>query len=444
MTYRPLIGIVAYTLGGDRVRRWPDGGFGVPAPYVEALRRAGARTVLLAPGEPGTAEELLEPFDGLLLAGGGDVDPTRYGGEPGDHLYGVDPARDELEIALLRAADATAMPTLCICRGMQVMNVAFGGTLHAHLPAMPDLIPHGVPLEDTQAKHDVEPAAGTRLSATTKAGILSCSSHHHQGVDQVGDGLTVSGRSPDGLVEAIERGLLDMNAPDAGWMVGVQWHPEETAASDPAQQSLFDALVLLAGWRGRRAKPGETEGRSRDYRVAEPDPSWAADFAREAAAIRGAIAADLLVGIEHIGSTSVPGLPAKPIIDILLALGSLVPREAYLRPLRDVGYVHQLDPWNDDHEYASREEAGVDGFHVHICLAGGTFETRHLAFRDWLRTHPDDAETYAGLKRDLAEAHPRDIVSYVEGKSGFIASIEALALEGDQEERTSVSGPLSG
>jgi len=431
VTYTPLIGIVTYTLDGTRVRRWPDGGFGVPAPYVEAMHRAGGRTVLLPPGQPGTAEGLLEPLDGLLLAGGGDVGPVRYGGRAGDHLYGIDPARDELEIALLRAADAIAMPTLCICRGMQVMNVAFGGTLHAHLPDLPGLIAHGVPVDETEVLHDVEPVPETRLSATTKSRTLTCSSHHHQGIDRVGDGLTVTGQSPDGLVEAIERGLLDMNAPDAGWMLGVQWHPEETAATDPAQQSLFDALALLAGWRGRRAKPGETEGRSRPYRIAEPDPGWAIAYEHEAARIAAAFPADAAVRHEHIGSTSVPGLPAKPIIDVSLALASLIPRDTYAEPLRSLGYDHQLDPWNDDHEYFSRENDNREGFHIHVCLADGAFETRHLAFLDWLRTHPDDAAAYARLKRDLAEAHPRDIVSYVEGKTDFIAAIEARALAGE-------------
>jgi len=84
--YVPLIGIVSYTLDGDRVRRWPEGGFGVPAPYVDAIHRAGGRTVLVPPGQPATAEEVLEPLDGLLLAGGGDVDPSRYGGAATDHL----------------------------------------------------------------------------------------------------------------------------------------------------------------------------------------------------------------------------------------------------------------------------------------------------------------------------------------------------------------------
>jgi putative glutamine amidotransferase len=428
MTYRPLIGVVTYSLDDTRVQRWPEGGYGVPAPYVDALRRAGARPLLVAPGETGAAEELLEPFDGLMLVGGGDLDPARYGAEPDTaHNYDIDPARDELEIALLTAADAMALPTLCICRGMQVMNVAFGGSLHQHLPDLPGLIPHGVPLDGTQAMHDVEPVPGTRLSATTKAGVLRCSSHHHQGVDRVGEGLTVSGRSPDGLVEAVERGLFDMNAPDAGWMVGVQWHPEETAPVDPVQQALFDGLVLLAGWRGRRAKPGQTDGRSRAYRIADPDPAWPKVYATEAARIAAALPDDLVVRIEHIGSTSVPGLAAKPVIDISLALASLMPRDPYLSALTSIGYVHQVDPWNDDHEYFSREVDGADLFHIHVCLADGPFERTHIAFRDWLRSHPEDAAAYLRLKRELAAAHPRDIVSYVEGKSAFIAAIEAHA-----------------
>ena len=109
------------------------------------------------PGEEGTPEEILDDFDGLLLVGGGDIDPARYGGGSNEHLYGIEPDRDEFEIRLLRAADRISIPTLCICRGMQVMNVAFGGTLHQHLPDVPGLIQHGVPVEGTQTIHDVTP-----------------------------------------------------------------------------------------------------------------------------------------------------------------------------------------------------------------------------------------------------------------------------------------------
>jgi putative glutamine amidotransferase len=206
------------------------------------LRRAGARTAIVAPGETGDPAELLEPFDGLVLVGGGDVDPMRYGAERGAHNYGVDPERDAFEIALVHAADRAAMPTLCICRGAQVLNVAFGGTLHQHLPDIDGLLEHGVPLEGTSSMHDVEAAQETKLGGATTTPTLRCSSHHHQGIATVGTGLTVAGRSSDGLVEAIERDMTE-----AGWVVGVQWHPEETAATDPSQQALFDTLVRLAG-----------------------------------------------------------------------------------------------------------------------------------------------------------------------------------------------------
>jgi gamma-glutamyl-gamma-aminobutyrate hydrolase PuuD len=190
----------------------------------------------VSPGEPAGAEELLGPFDALVLVGGGDVEPRHYGQTPGDHVYGLEPDRDELEIALLHAADRTGVPALCICRGMQVMNVAFGGTLLQHLPALEGLLEHGVPVDDTVSTHDVRVAPGSRLASSTGAEVLSCSSHHHQAVDRVGDGLTATGWSPDGLVEAIER-------EGEGWILGVQWHPEDTAAEDGSQQALFDALV---------------------------------------------------------------------------------------------------------------------------------------------------------------------------------------------------------
>ena len=251
-SYRSLIAVVAYHLDGTRVARWPEGGYGVPSLYLDALRRAGARTVILAPGEAGEPEEILDPFDALLLVGGGDIDPARYGGTPNEHVYGVEPDRDEAEIALLHAADRIAMPTLCICRGVQIMNVAFGGTLHGHLPDMPGMQVHGVPLDQSQTIHEVEPEPGSRLAAVTESASLACLSHHHQGIDRLGDGLAVTGRTEDGLIEAIERIVPDPEDPTATWMLGVQWHPEETAERDTAQQSLFEALTTLG--RDRRSR----------------------------------------------------------------------------------------------------------------------------------------------------------------------------------------------
>jgi putative glutamine amidotransferase len=426
MTYRPLVAVVAYHLGDDRVARWPHGGYGVPGPYIECLRRAGARTAIVSPGEDGAPEELLEPFDGLLLVGGGDIDPARYGGDPRDgHLYGVEPDRDELEIRLLQAADRLRLPTLCICRGMQVMNVAFGGTLHPHLPDLPGMVQHGVPVLDTQTLHDIRVEHASRLFATTKDSTLAASSHHHQGVDRVGGGLLVSGRTSDGLVEAIERDH-DLDADWDRWMVGVQWHPEDTANDDPAQQALFDGLSLLARVRGSKAEHHGV-GRTRAYSILEPDPAWPERFEQEAARLRIALGAQV-VRMEHIGSTSVRELPAKPIIDMSVGLASMEPRGAYVPALHGLGYRTVLDPSEPDHEFASLDLDGERRFHVHLCLAGSRFERRHLAFRDWLRTHPEDAAAYGELKRELAATHPNDVHTYTEAKTGFIRSIEAQAL----------------
>lgn len=235
----PWIGVVAYHLLSGRVSRWLVGGYGVPESYVDAVRRAGGRPLVLLPGETASREELLAKVDALVLIGGGDVEPVRYGGDGGASIYGIEPDRDALELDLLRGADVSSVPTLAICRGMQVMNVAFGGTLIPHLPDRPGLLEHGTPSGQDHRRHEVRAAPGSLLASATAAEVLDCSTHHHQGVDVLGAGLVATGWSRDGLVEAIER--------DRAWMLGVQWHPEDTADADPAQQRLFDALVERAG-----------------------------------------------------------------------------------------------------------------------------------------------------------------------------------------------------
>ena len=431
--YRPLVAVVGYHLAPGRVTRWPAGGYGVPAPYIDALRRAGARTLVVSPGETNDPAEILEPFDGLVLVGGGDVDPMRYGAEPDvEHNYAIEPDRDELEISLLLGADRMRMPTLAICRGMQIMNVAFGGTLHQHLPDLPGMLEHGVPVDDTVSTHEVMPAPRSRLSATTKSGALTCSSHHHQGLDRLGDRIVSTGNSPDGLVESIELGVNDPDDVDATWMIGVQWHPEDTAANDAAQQSLFDAFVTVAKWRGSRARPGEAHGRSREYGLSDYDADWPASFEEEASAIRGALG-DLAKRIEHVGSTSVPGLAAKPVIDIQVSVESLTPRAPIVAALSAMGFEHSIDPIEPQHEFFSRgyHDDGPRMVNIHVCEVGSNWERRHLAFRDELRRDPDTAAAYAALKRRLASEHPNDIMAYVDSKTAFIRSIEARALTDD-------------
>lgn len=237
----PLVAVAAYHLAAGRVADWARGGYAVPEGYVAALRRAGARPLLLPPAPDVAAEDLLAPFDGLLLAGGGDVEPLRYGATRAHPaVYGVDRVRDEAELALVRAALAAQVPLLAVCRGMQVLNVALGGTLHQHLPDLQGMDLHGHPTRQSSVLHDVKVEPGTRLARACGEEVPRCTSHHHQGVDRLGEGLVAVGWSSDGLVEAVE-------VPGRAWAVGVQWHPEITAAEDPVQQALFDEFARLVG-----------------------------------------------------------------------------------------------------------------------------------------------------------------------------------------------------
>jgi len=209
----------------------------------------------------------------------------------------------------------------------------------------------------------------------------------------------------------------------------VQWHPEDSASDDRAQQALFDGLASLSHWRGTRAKPGETQGRGREYGVVEYDSAWPGMFEAEAAAIRDALG-DLAVRVEHVGSTSVPGLVAKPVIDIQVSVTSITPRAPLVDPLVAIGYRHAIDPIETEHEFLSigYDPDAARKVHIHLCEAGSGWEARHIAFRDYLRSHDDAVAEYAALKRRLAAEHPRDIQTYVDGKTAFIRSIETHAL----------------
>lgn len=230
---RPVIAAPAHPLSQRRLE-----------PYLHAVRRAGGVEAVMMREPYGETDlrQLVHRYDGLMLLGGDDMDPAMYGEEASEHVYGANPERDQFEVSLLKAAIAERVPVLAICRGHQVLNVTFGGSLHQHITDRDDLIGHGIPAKDDGAQlHDVAVEGGTRLADALGVSCATCSSHHHQAVDRVGDGLRVVARAEDGIVEGLE-----LDDPGAPWVVGVQWHPEETAATDPVQQHLFDRFVREA------------------------------------------------------------------------------------------------------------------------------------------------------------------------------------------------------
>lgn len=234
---RPLVALPGYPLRAGRIDGWRDKGIAIPEPYVAALDRSGLQEAILSPFDlmDEEATDLLAPFAGLLLAGGGDVLPSNYGHVRDERTFATIPVRDKFELALCGAAIRLGLPLLAICRGAQVLNVQRGGTLFQHISN--EMSGHGKPgVEGGQDIHAIELDAGSRVAEAMGATRASCSCHHHQAIDSLGDGLTITARSPDGVVEAVE-------LTGDSWVVGVQWHPEDTADRDPAQQSLFDAFA---------------------------------------------------------------------------------------------------------------------------------------------------------------------------------------------------------
>jgi putative glutamine amidotransferase len=200
--------------------------------------RAGGQPVIV--NDARDPKELLARVDALVLTGGPDVDPARYGEAPHPSVYGVDAADDDFECALAEAATIRSVPTLAICRGIQILNVARGGTLHQHIADDPGVPAHGQPgVAGGAREHEVTLDAGSLVADVMDTTKIVASCHHHQAIDQLGDGLRVVGRATDGIVEALEL--------DGAFLLAVQWHPEDTADTDPAQQRLFDALVNRAG-----------------------------------------------------------------------------------------------------------------------------------------------------------------------------------------------------
>ena len=220
---RPVVGITTYQETA-RWGVWDCPAVLVPADYVRQVGDAGGIPVLLPPRPEDV--EVLDRLDALVLAGGADVDPASYGAEPGPHTIGTVPERDAFEIALALRALERDMPLLGICRGMQVMNVARGGTLIQHLPDDKGHHDHRRVLGSFEdADHDVRLAPDSLAMRITGERLHPTKSHHHQGVDDVGEGLEVTGwATVDDLPEAIED-------PSRRFALGVQWHPEVDLAS---------------------------------------------------------------------------------------------------------------------------------------------------------------------------------------------------------------------
>ncbi|HEX9822824.1 MAG TPA: gamma-glutamyl-gamma-aminobutyrate hydrolase family protein [Actinomycetota bacterium] len=236
----PVIAVAGLRLGPGGVSGWSGGAAAVPERYLLALHRAGADESVLFPRalDEGGAARLLSRAHGLLLLGGGDIGPAEYGGSPRDEIYEVDPVRDAFEIALVREALDRGTPVLAVCRGMQLVNVALGGTLDPHLPDHDGLEAHREPGSRAHVMHPVRLQPGSRVAEAMGTAMPDCSSSHHQAVEKLGEGVVATGWASDGVVEALEH--------EDGWVVGVQWHPEATAARDPVQQALFAALVERA------------------------------------------------------------------------------------------------------------------------------------------------------------------------------------------------------
>jgi putative glutamine amidotransferase len=205
--------------------------------YTEALRRAGAVPVVIPP-QPENAAEIIEGLDGLLLAGGDDCDPSAYGEEPHPSVEPMDPRRQSNELALARAARERDIPTLGICLGVQVMNVAAGGTLIQDIASEVETeIDHASEPSDRH-RHEVLVEKGTRLATILGNQKLNVNSSHHQAIRDVGEGLRVTAHAPDGVIEGLED-------PSHPFYVGVQWHPEDMSTERSAA-ALFGAFVDAA------------------------------------------------------------------------------------------------------------------------------------------------------------------------------------------------------
>lgn len=230
----PLIGVTTYL---ERAQQgvWDVRAAFLPEQYLRSVTASGGIALLLAPQAAEVADAAIAGMDGLILTGGADVQPELYDEARHPQTDAARADRDAWEMALFRAAERRRMPVLAICRGLQLVNVARGGSLHQHLPEWLGTERYRVG-GGVFAENPVEVDSDSALAGVLGAGEFRVHSYHHQGIDRVGEGLTVAARSDDGLVQAFE------DTRD-GYLVGVQWHPEENAEN----RRLFEDLVAQAG-----------------------------------------------------------------------------------------------------------------------------------------------------------------------------------------------------
>jgi len=231
----PVIGICA-AVERARWSHWDDEALLVPRAYVTAVQVAGGLVAIVPPDDEVAEhpDELLDKLDGLILIGGADIDPATYGAVPDPHTGATDPGRDRFELALAYGAMERGLPLLGICRGGQMVNVACGGTLIQHLPdAVGDN--HHLETPGSFSEHEVELEPGSLAARSAGADRITVRSHHHQAVDELGEGLKATGHAlPDAIVEAVEH-------PGHDFTLGVLWHPEADERS-----KIVAALVRAA------------------------------------------------------------------------------------------------------------------------------------------------------------------------------------------------------
>jgi putative glutamine amidotransferase len=248
---RPLIGITTQTLQAiDGIPVGLPHSVVMNQRYYHAAAMAGAAPVLIPLlDEVDTLRSIYERMDGILIPGGVDIDPAAFGEVPHEKLGRIDPARDHVEIQLAKWAVEDRKPILGLCRGLQVINVALGGTLYQDLEAeYPNAIKHdyfpNYGFERDYLAHDVALVSGTRLQHAMASDRIPVNSMHHQGIKVLGTALEPSATAPDGLIEAVE-------STDGSFVVGVQWHPEVFESSDPNTEQLFKAFLSAARDRSR-------------------------------------------------------------------------------------------------------------------------------------------------------------------------------------------------